>query len=179
MQTTNGRQRYWVYKQRLRLRTLYEGSVELTVVFSKTSRDAREAAYLVTNADWSARQVVRTYAQRWTIETGHKQEKHLLGVADYQMTQLKSIHRFWRLNLLAYAVLACIRFTAHPLAQELVPTVHTLGQARTYLDIIGLLAFVSLIIYLSQTYSPEDIVRHLYRGISLDELNQPIPEKPP
>ena len=47
--------------------------------------------------------MVRTYARRWTIETGHKQEKHLLGIADYQMTRLKTIERFWLLNLLAYA----------------------------------------------------------------------------
>lgn len=142
----------------MRLRTLYNGEAELTVVFSKTSRDATEATYLVTNAHYSARDVVRLYARRWTIKTGHKQEKHRLGVADYQMARLKTIRRFWLLNLLAYAVLACVRFVAHPLAQELVPEVRTLGQARTYLTIIAILAFVSLIVQMAELYEPEDIV---------------------
>lgn len=179
VQTANGRRRYWVCKRRLRLRTLYNGEVELTVVFSKTSRHATKAAYLVTDADWSARDVVRTYALRWTIETGHKQEKHLLGVADYQMTRLKTIHRFWRLNLIAYAVLACVRFVAHPLAQELVPEVRTLGQARTYLDVIAVLAAVSLIVRLAEFCSPEDIVRRLHHGLSADELDALIEDRPP
>lgn len=171
VQTCKGRRRYWVYKRRLRLHTLYNGESELTVVFSKTSRDANDAAYLVTNADGRARDVVRLYARRWTIETGHKQEKHLLGLADYQMTRLKTIRRFWLLNLLAYAVLACVRLVAHPLAQELVPAVRTLGQARAYLAVIALLAFVSLIVQLAQIYQPEEIVRRLYRGLPSDQLD--------
>ncbi len=177
VQTENGRRRYWVSKQRLRLRTLYQGEVELTVVFSKTKKDATKAVYLLTNADWSARKVLRIYARRWTIETGHKHQKHLLGVADYQMTRLKTIQRFWLLNLLAYAVLACIRFTAHPFAQELVPEVRTLGQARNYLAVIACLAFVSLLVQLAQHYEPQDIVRHLYRGLPADERQRlsPIP----
>lgn len=51
---------------------LYNSEVELTVVFSKISRDATEATYLVTNVDWSAWDVVRLYTRRWTVATGHK-----------------------------------------------------------------------------------------------------------
>lgn len=149
VQTSNGRQRYWVCKQRLRLRTLYQGERELTVVFSKTSRDATTATYLVSSHNWSARRIVRTYARRWTIETGHKQQKHLLGVADYQMTRLLTIQRFWLLNLLAYAVLALLRFIKHPLVQELMVEVRTLGQARQALSLISLLAFVKIFFNLS------------------------------
>ena len=170
--TRNGRRRYWVCKQRLRIRTLYGGEVELTVVFSKTSRSATDAVYLVTDHDWSARRVVRTYALRWTIETGHKQEKHLLAITDYQMTRLKTIHRFWLLNLLAYALLALLRFASHPLAQKLVPDVRTLGQARQFLEVISLLAFVSLVIALAQTYDPHEIVRRLVTGLNATELAQ-------
>lgn len=170
VQTSNGRQRYWVYKRRLRLRTLYQGQTEVSVVFSKTSRDAQEAAYLVSDQDWSARQIVRVYARRWTIETGHKHEKHVLGIADYQMTRLKTIQRFWLLNLLAYAVLALLRFVSHPLADELVPEVRTLGQARQFLAVISLLALVSLIIALAQVYSADDIVRRLVKGLDPADL---------
>ena len=170
MQTRNGRRRYWVCKRRLRLRTLYDGELELTVVFSKTCRTATDAVYLVTDHDWGARRVVRTYGLRWTIETGHKQEKHLLSVADYQMTRLKTILRFWLLNLLAYALLALLRFAFHPLARELVPELRTLGQARQFLEVISLLAFVQLIIALAQVYNPYDIVRLLATGLDPDDL---------
>jgi hypothetical protein len=174
VQTSKGRRRYWVCKRRLCLRTLYDGEQELTVVFSKTSRGATAAVYLVTDHTWSARRVVRTYALRWTIETGHKQEKHLLAVADYQMTRLKTIQRFWLLNLLAYALLALLRFDTHPLAQELMPDVRTLGQARQFLDVISLLAFVTLVIALAQLYDPDDIVRRLFCGLQPPDLNPPI-----
>lgn len=170
VQTSNGRQRYWVCKQRLRLRTLYQGTRVLTVVFSKTSRDATEATYLVSSHDWSARRIVRTYARRWTIETGHKQQKYLLGLTDYQMTRLLTIKRFWLLNLLAYAVLALLRFIKHPLVQELMTDVRTLGQARQALSMISLLALVSLIITLARTYCAEDIVCLLVKGLYPGDL---------
>lgn len=170
VQTSNGRQRYWVCKQRLRLRTLYQGQRELTLVFSKTSRQATKATYLVSSHNWSARRIVRTYGRRWTIETGHKHQKHLLGVADYQMTRLVTINRFWLLNLLAYAVLALLRFIKHPLVQELLAEVRTLGQARQSLRLISLLALVSLIMALARTYCAEDIVRLLVKGLQLTDL---------
>ena len=170
VQTSNGRQRYWVCKQRLRLRTLYQGTRELTVVFSKTSREATDATYLVSSHDWSARRIVRTYARRWTIETGHKQQKHLLGLTDYQMTRLLTIKRFWLLNLLAYAVLALLRFIKHPLVQELMTDVRTLGHARQALSLISLLALVSLIMALARTYCAEDIVRLIVKGLDPADL---------
>jgi hypothetical protein len=170
VQTSNGRHRYWVCKQRLRLRTLYQGTRELTVVFSKTSPDATEATYLISSHDWSARRIVRTYARRWTIETGHKQQKHLLGLTDYQMTRLLTIKRFWLLNLLAYAVLALLRFFKHPLVQELMTNIRTLGHARQALSLISLLAFVSLIMALARTYCAEDIVRLLVKGLNPADL---------
>lgn len=115
--------------------------------------------------------MVRTYALRWTIETGHKQEKHLLAVADYQMTRLKTVQRFWLLNLLAYAMLALLRFATHPLAKELMPDVRTLGQARQFLEVISLLSFVTLVVALAQVYEPDDIVRRLFCGLQPPELN--------
>lgn len=179
VQTSNGRRRYWVLKRRLRLHTLYHGEVALTVVFSKTSRDATKATYLVSDHDWSARRIVRAYARRWTIENGHKQEKHLLGVADYQMTRLAAIQRFWLLNLLAYAILVLTRFTSHSLAEELIPEVRTLGQARQFLDVMISLAFVSSIITLANIYNAEEIVRLLAKGLDSADLALVLQEQPP
>ena len=41
----------------------FVGFSEVSVAFSKTSRDASKAAYLVSDQDWSARQIVRAISQ--------------------------------------------------------------------------------------------------------------------
>jgi hypothetical protein len=102
----------------------------------------------------------------------------LLGVADYQMTRLKTIQRFWLLNLVAYAVLALLRFVSHPLADELVPEVRTLGQARQFLAVIALAGLVSLVIALAQVYSADDIVRRLVKGLDPADLARLGREQP-
>ena len=86
------------------------------------------------------------------------------------MTRLLTINRFWLLNLLAYAILALLRFIKHPLVQELIADVRTLGQARQALSLISLLALVSLIMPLARTYCAEDIVRLLVKGLEPSNL---------
>jgi hypothetical protein len=93
--------------------------------------------------------------------------------------RLKTIQRFWLLNLLAYAVLALARFATHPLAEELVPDVRTLGQARQFLDVTALLALVSLVITLAQVHSAEDIARLLVKGLDSANLALTLQEQPP
>ena len=92
---------------------------------------------------------------------------------------MATIHRFWLLNLLAYAVLALVRFLEHPIAQELIPNLRTLGQARQALNIIALLALVSLIITLGQVYCAEDIVRLLVKGLHPADLAIALQDQPP
>ena len=65
-------------------------------------------------------------------------------MADYQMTRRKTIQRFWLLNLLVYAVPMLFRVVSHPLADELVPELRTLGQVRQFLAVIALASLVSL-----------------------------------
>lgn len=80
---------------------------------------------------------------------------------------------------MAYAVLALVRFLKHPIAQELIPDLRTLGQARQTLNIIALLALVSLIITLAQVYCAEDIVRLLVKSLHPADLASALQDQPP
>jgi len=62
--------------------------------------------YLIcTNTQKSAVQVIRTYAQRWSIETFHRDIKQNLGLQAYQMRGRKGITRHLILVTIAYATL--------------------------------------------------------------------------
>ena len=75
-------------------------------------------------------------------------------------------------------VLALLRFASHPLADELVPEVRTLGQARQFLDVIALQGLVTLIIALAKEYNVDDIVRRLVQGTAPAELARLRQEQP-
>jgi hypothetical protein len=92
---------------------------------------------------------------------------------------LTTIHRFWLLNLLAYAVLALVRFLKHSIAQQFIPDLRTLGQACQTLNIIALLALVSLIITLAQTYCAGDIVGLLVTGLHPADLSNALNDQSP
>jgi len=62
--------------------------------------------YLIsTNTQKSSVQIIRTYAERWSIETFHRDIKQNLGLEAYQVRGRKGITRHLILVVLAYAVL--------------------------------------------------------------------------
>ncbi|MEK6869737.1 MAG: IS701 family transposase [Nanoarchaeota archaeon] len=62
--------------------------------------------YLIsTNTEKSAVQIIRTYAERWSIETFHRDIKQNLGLEAYQVRGRQGITRHLILVVLAYAVL--------------------------------------------------------------------------
>lgn len=62
--------------------------------------------YLIsTNTNKSATQIIRTYANRWSIETFHRDIKQNLGLEAYQLRGRKGITRHLILVALAYAAL--------------------------------------------------------------------------
>ena len=66
---------------------------------------------LLTNrADWSAKQVLAKYLQRWPIETFYRDGKQYLGLNEYRMRTFESIQTHWTLVFVAYSILhlACL-----------------------------------------------------------------------
>jgi hypothetical protein len=60
---------------------------------------------LATNTALTPAHIIRTYLQRWTIETFHRDVKQNLGCEAYQMRTTKGITRHLILSVLAYAIL--------------------------------------------------------------------------
>jgi hypothetical protein len=68
-------------------------------------------AVLVSNrTDWSAREILVRYLQRWSIETFYQDSKQRLGLGDYRMRTLEAIQAHWCLVFVAYSLLhlACL-----------------------------------------------------------------------
>lgn len=97
---------YRVYEKVVRLKHI--GFVKLLITQQRNEEKKRwsRTFYLIsTNMEKSVVQVLRTYAQRWSIEVFHKDIKQNLGLEAYQVRGREGIIRHLILVVLAYAVL--------------------------------------------------------------------------
>jgi len=65
----------------------------------------------VTNrTDWSAKQLLSAYLQRWPIETFYQERSGHLGLDEYRMRSAEAIQKHWCLVFVAYSLLhlACL-----------------------------------------------------------------------
>ncbi|PZO45736.1 MAG: hypothetical protein DCF14_24630, partial [Phormidesmis priestleyi] len=72
---------------------------------------------LVTNrTDWSAKQTLSMYLQRWTIETFYRDGKQLLGLDQYRVRAMSAMQSHWCLVFVAYSLLhlACLPSSSKP-----------------------------------------------------------------
>jgi SRSO17 transposase len=95
-----------VYEQIVRIK--HVGMVKLLISQEWMCEDKRwsKPFYLIsTNTNKSAAQIIRTYAERWSIETFHRDIKQNLGLQACQVRGRKGIIRHLILVALAYAVL--------------------------------------------------------------------------
>ena len=91
--------------------------------------------YLIsTNTEKSAVQIIRTYAERWSIETFHRDIKQNLGLEAYQVRGRQGITRHLILVVLAYAVLkfwTCLQNVAWTIGEAI-----RYIQGRTFDDLV-------------------------------------------
>lgn len=95
-----------VFEQVVRMK--HVGMVKLLISQEWRSEDKRWSRpfYLIsTNTNKSAAQIIGTYAERWSIETFHRDIKQNLGLQACQVRGRKGITRHLILVALAYAVL--------------------------------------------------------------------------
>jgi SRSO17 transposase len=95
-----------VFEQVARMK--HVGMVKLLISQEWISEDKKWSRpfYLIsTNTNESAVQIVRTYAERWSIETFHRDIKQNLGLQACQVRGRKGITRHMILVTLAYAIL--------------------------------------------------------------------------
>ena len=86
---------------------------------------------LITNrTDGSAQKIIRTYWQRWPIETFYQDSKGHLGLDEYRMRNAEAIQKHWCLVFVAYSLLHLDCLPASPAKRN--PLTHpskTIGQA--------------------------------------------------
>ena len=97
---------YRVHEKSIRIESV--GFVKLLISqqwMSKEKKWSKTFHLISTNTKRSAVQIIRTYAERWSIETFHRDIKQNLGLEAYQVRGRKGITRHLMLVVLAYAVL--------------------------------------------------------------------------
>jgi SRSO17 transposase len=81
------------------------GKVRLVISFENDQLNGTYAVLVSNRLDWSAKQIIATYLERWPIETFYQDSKGHLGLGDYRMRSAKAIGKHWCLVFVAYSLL--------------------------------------------------------------------------
>ncbi len=73
-----GEKSYWCFTRSLRIRGL--GKVRLVISFENPELTGTYAVLVTNRTDWSAKQILTAYLQRWPIETFYQDSKGHLGL---------------------------------------------------------------------------------------------------
>ena len=103
-----GEKSYWCFTRSLRVPGL--GKVRLVISFENPELTGTYAVLVTNRTDWSAKQILTTYLQRWPIETFYQDSKGHLGLDKYRMRSAEAIQKHWCLVFVAYSLLhlACL-----------------------------------------------------------------------
>lgn len=97
---------YRVYERIVRIKHIGMVKLLISQEWSSDEKKWSRPFYLIsTNTKKTAVQIIRTYANRWSIETFHRDIKQNLGLEAYQLRGRTGITRHLILVALAYAVL--------------------------------------------------------------------------
>lgn len=121
---TVGEQVYWCFSLSLRVPSL--GKVRLVISFENPELTGTYAVLVSNRTDWSAKEIIAKYLQRWPIETFYQDGKGHLGLDEYRMRSAEAIQKHWCLVFVAYSILhlACLppspitgegKFPSHPI----------------------------------------------------------------
>ena len=103
---------YWCFALNLRIAGL--GKVRLVISFDNPELTGTYAALVSNRGDWSAKEVLLTYLQRWPIETFYQDSKGHLGLDEYRMRSAEAIAKHWCLVYVAYSLLHLTCLPASP-----------------------------------------------------------------
>jgi SRSO17 transposase len=116
---------YWCFTLTVRLPGL--GKVRLVVSFDNPELKGTYALLVTNRLDWTVQRILRTYLQRWPVETFYQDSKTLLGLDTYRMRSAEAIGKHWCLVFVAYSFLH-LDCLAASLKQSSLP-LKTIGQA--------------------------------------------------
>lgn len=101
-------QSYWCFTGCARVSGL--GKVRLVISFDNAQLEGTYAVLISNRTDWSAKQILSKYLQRWPIETFYRDGKQLLGLDQYRTRAFSAVEAHWCLVFVAYSILhlACL-----------------------------------------------------------------------
>ena len=94
---------YWCFTFCVRIAGL--GKVRLVISFSNPQLNGTYAVLITNRTDWSAKQILQRYLQRWPIETFYRDSKQLLGFDQYRTRTYAANEAHWCLVFVAYSLL--------------------------------------------------------------------------
>jgi len=99
---------YWCFTVCTRLSGI--GKVRLVISFQTADLSGSYAVLVTNHTEWTAKQILATYLQRWTIETFYRDSKQLLGLNQYRVRSHSAMQSHWCLVFVAYSLLhlACL-----------------------------------------------------------------------
>jgi SRSO17 transposase len=117
---------YWCFSLNLRIPGL--GKVRLVLSFDNPKRTGTFVALITNRTDWSAKQILLVYLQRWPIETFYQDGKQHLGLDEYRMRSAQAIQKHWSLVFVAYSFLHLDCLPASP-QKGIVFPLKSIGEA--------------------------------------------------
>ncbi|MEO1399975.1 MAG: transposase [Cyanobacteria bacterium J06635_1] len=94
---------YWCFTLCVRIPGL--GKVRLVISFEPSDLSGTYAVFVTNRTDWTAKQILSKYLQRWPIETFYRDGKQYLGLDEYRMRTAEAIETHWCLVFVAYSIL--------------------------------------------------------------------------
>lgn len=96
-------QSYWCFSLVVRIGGL--GKVRIVISFEADQLSGTYAVLVTNRVDWSTKQIIATYLERWPIETFYQDSKGHLGMDGYRMRSAEAIGKHWCLVFVAYSFL--------------------------------------------------------------------------
>ncbi len=99
---------YWCFTLCARIPGL--GKTRLVISFETADLSGTYAVLVTNRKEWSAKQVLAKYLNRWPIETFYRDGKQHLGLDEYRVQTLEAAKTHWCLVFVAYSILhlACL-----------------------------------------------------------------------
>jgi hypothetical protein len=119
---------YWCFTLCVRIPGL--GKVRLVMSFETSDFSGTYAVFVTNRTDWTAKQILKQYLQRWPIETFYWDGKQYLGLDEYRMRTAEAIQAHWYLLFVAYSILHLGCLPPPPTTGQSKPTnpIKTIGQ---------------------------------------------------
>ena len=99
---TLGDTTYACFTQTVRIPSL--GPVRIVISFANAELTGTYAVLVTNRTEWTAKQILQRYVQRWPIETFYQDGKGPLGLAAYRMRTAEAIQKHWCLVFVAYSL---------------------------------------------------------------------------